>query len=360
MWDNKKCSRYFVEMRLFEKELDRYRLESGKIYLDNAATSLKSPLVLKNFYEYGLKFPLNPMSVSNYSTGGKDLLSNARREVLNYFRLSEQDYQVLFTSGSTEGLNLVLQSVFLSDNRSEIITSSLEHKAVLDTIYFLESIGAEVTFIKHDKCGLLSMNHLSEAISENVSFVSLMHVNNEIGNINDIEQISTICRETGVPFICDTTQSVGKIKFNGELCDAFVGSAHKFGGPFGIGFLILKKGLITNPLQHGGNQEFGLRPGTHNLPGILAMIDALQSDCKFKKSLIKQVLADLGLDINARIGKNGCDYILAFRVNDIVAFEELNPGYIFGRGSACNSGLQAPSHVYSALGYDENVIRISF
>lgn len=347
-------------MRLFEKELDHYRLDSGKIFLDNAATSLKSPVILKNLYEYGLRFPLNPMSASDFSSAGKDLLGNARLELLKYFDLYDKDYQVLFTSGSTEGLNLVLQSIFLSNSKSRIITSSLEHKAVLDTIYFLESIGAEVTFIEHDKCGLLSMDDLVESINPDISFVSLMHVNNELGNINDINRISNICRKHKVPFICDTTQSVGKIRFHGELCDAFVGSAHKFGGPFGVGFLILKKGLITNSILHGGNQEFGLRPGTHNLPGILAMIDALYSDYNFNLSFAKEVLTELGFDINARIGKNGCNYIYAFEVQDIVAFEELNPGYIFGRGSACNSGLQSPSHVYSALGYDENVIRISF
>lgn len=339
---------------------EKYRLDSGKLYLDNASTSLKCPIIIQKLHEYGVRFQLNPMLNSSSLMEERHALDNVRLALLKYFNLNTDDYQVIFTSGSTEGLNMVLQSLFLNNNKPVVISSSLEHKAVLDTLNFLESVGAEISLLEHDVNGTISMESLREEINQDVCFVSIMHVNNETGNVNDVEEISAICKDYLVPFICDTTQSVGKIEFNGELFDAFVGSAHKFGGPFGVGFLISKKGLITNPIQHGGKQEFGLRPGTHNLPGILTMMDALNEDFNLDKDFVKSVFQDLDLDLKARIGQNGCDYIYAFKVDDIVAFEESNSGYIFGRGSACNSGLLKSSHVYSALGYDENVVRISF
>jgi len=342
------------------KGAEKYLLDSGKVYLDNAATSLKNHNVIRNLNEYGKRFQLNPMSGNSYSNKTLEALDKARLDLLNYFNLNDIEYEVIFTSGSTESLNLVIQSIFLSRKKSRVISSVLEHKAVLNTIHFLESIGAEVTFLKNDVNGLISMEDLRCEINAEVSFVSLMHVNNETGVVNNVNQISNICNEQGVPFICDTTQSAGKIPFDGELFDAFVGSAHKFGGPFGVGFLVLKKELLKNPVIYGGGQEFGLRSGTHNLPGILAMIDALRIDYSLDYSFINDVINDIGLDIKDRIGEKCCDFIYAFEVEDIVDFELTNSNYIFGRGSSCNSGLLKPSHVYSALGYDENVVRISF
>lgn len=334
-----------------------YKLNSGKLYLDNAATAIKSDYVAQKQYEYSLKYQLNPMLSKSIET---QILENARLDLLNYFNLNLNEYQAIFTSGSTEGLNLVLQSVFLNSEKSVIISSGLEHKAVLDTIGFLETIGADLRLLQHDKEGVISVEKLRHSIDENVSLVSIMHVNNETGSINNIRQISDSCRDHGVPFICDTTQSIGKIELQGSLFDAFVGSAHKFGGPFGVGFVIIKKDLITNPVQHGGKQEFSLRPGTHNLPGILAMIDALKQDFELDLNFVENTLKELGLDINQRIGQQGCDYIYAFEVQNIVDFEKSYPNHIVGRGSACNSGLLMSSHVYAALGYDENVVRISF
>ena len=340
--------------------MDRYRLDSGKVYLDNAATSLKTPAIIRKLYDYSIMYPINPFSMKEKSQDGEFLLDNARVELLNHFDLDEQNFKVIFTSGATEGINLIMQGLYFSRKKTRIISSHLEHKAVLENLNYLESLGAEIIYIPHDENGVLDMNKLSKLINENTSFVTLMHVNNEIGTINAIGEAAKTCINFGVPFFSDTTQSVGKLGFYADYLDAFVGSAHKFGGPFGVGFLVYRVGLLSKSVLHGGSQEYGLRPGTHNLPGILTMIEALSVRIELDREFVQNVMVELNLNMADRIGEHCCDYIYAFPVDDINRFELLNSNYILGRGSACNSGLSTPSHVYSALGYDENVVRISF
>lgn len=332
-----------------------------KVYLDNAATALKDPKLMEMYLKYQEMYPFNPMSSHPMLADHRRVLENTREKILEFFELNAQEYNVIFTSGSTESLGIILQGMFMcAKGKTKIVSSLLEHKAVLNNLEYLESIGARVEFVENDNVGVLDLGHLSHLADENCLYVTLMHVNNETGEINDIESISDICRGQGVPLICDTTQAIGKHSFKANLVDAFVGSAHKLGGPFGVGFLVYRKDLNLIPVLKGGAQELTLRPGTHNLPGILTLAECLREitspDPEFKNS----VFSDLGFDIDQRIGQVGSDFIYAFQVEDIDDFIIKNSNYIVGRGSACNSGLIQASHVYKNLGLDRNVVRISF
>jgi cysteine desulfurase len=341
--------------------MEKYFLESGEIYLDNAATSVKSVEMARKYAENVVKYGFNPMSSHSGLKLLKESLQKSRERLLSYFNLSPLDFSIVYCSGSTEALNLIIKGLFFSSSKRRIITSKLEHKAVLETVQYLEMLGAEVIYIPHNNEGVLQISALEKLVNNDTLCVILMHVNNETGEINDVEDVSVVCGNFNVPFICDTTQSIGKEECDFSNFSAFVGSAHKFGAPFGTGFLIMKRTINIERLIHGGGQEASLRAGTHNLPGIMTMIDCLEQgyqnpDISFKKL----VFSELGLNMNHRIGKNTSPFIYAFQVNDIEAFIQANPKFIIGRGSACNSGLIQSSHVYSSLGYNNNVIRISF
>ena len=332
-----------------------------KVYLDSAATALKDSKIMEMYLNYQEMYPFNPMSSHPMLADHRRVLENTRNKILEYFELNVEEYNIVFTSGSTESLGIILQGMFMSSmGKSKIVSSLLEHKAVLNNLEYLESVGAIVEFVDNDNEGVLDLSHLSQLVDNQCLYVSLMYINNETGEINDIASISDICKSKDVPLICDTTQAIGKHSFKANLLDAFVGSAHKLGGPFGVGFLVYRKELNPISILKGGGQESTLRPGTHNLPGILTLAKCLREitppDPEFKSS----VFSDLGLDINKRIGQVGSDFIYAFQVKDIEEFIMKNSNYIVGRGSACNSGLIQESHVYKNIGLDRNVVRISF
>lgn len=340
--------------------MNKYSL-SGKVYLDNAATALKDAKLMKMYLNYQEMYPFNPMSSHPLLADHSRVLDNTREKILAHFNLNIEEYNIVFTSGSTESLGIILQGMFMSSTgRRKIISSSLEHKAVLNNLEYLESIGADVEYVDNDNNGVLDLNQLSELVDDTCLYVSIMYVNNETGEINDLETISDICKDHDVPFICDTTQAIGKHPFKSNLVDAFVGSAHKLGGPFGIGFLVYKKDLNPISVLKGGGQELSLRPGTHNLPGILTLAECLRDVAPPEPSYKNMVFKELGLDKNQRIGRVGSDFIYAFKVEDIDKFISKNKNYVVGRGSACNSGLVQESHVYKSLGLDRNVVRISF
>jgi len=341
--------------------MEKYFLTSGEIYLDSAATSVKSVEMARKYAENLVKYGFNPMS-SHISLGFmKESLDKSRERLLDYFNLSPLDFSVIYCSGATEALNVIIKGLFFSSGKRRIVTSELEHKAVLETVQYLETLGAEVVYVPHNDEGVIQTSAIDKMLNDDTLCVVLMHVNNETGEINDVEEVSALCSKYKVPFICDTTQSVGKEVINFSKFDAFVGSAHKFGAPFGTGFIIKRRTIHIEKIFHGGSQEASYRPGTHNLPGIMTMIECLEDGYKTPDTSFKNfIFSELGFKLEDRIGKNTSPLIYAFRVDDVDAFIQAHPRFIIGRGSACNSGLIQPSHVYSKLGYDRNVIRISF
>jgi cysteine desulfurase len=274
--------------------------------------------------------------------------------------------EIIFTSGATESINIALRGICsaFKDKGNHIITVVTEHNAVLDTCKYLESIGIDVTYLPVKKDGLIDVGLLKEYIRKGTILVSIMHVNNETGVIQPIEEISNILKDRNIFFMSDTTQSIGKIPVNvKELgIDIAVLSAHKFYGPKGIGGLYIKNNLKVEPLIFGGGQEKSIRSGTLNVPLIVGLGKAselakndMETDCE-KISLLKTKLEDelLKLDgtfINGNISERLCNITnICFSKNDITKILLGIDNLIVSNGSACSSATIQPSHVLTEMG----------
>ena len=260
--------------------LEDYLLPDGRYYFDNAATTRMSPEALRVYNETAERWFMNPMSYKDFDPEIENLLTNARSHVADFVNGDPYNDKVIFTSGATESINLLLKGYFFANfqQKRKIVTSPIEHKAVLETCIYLESIGAELEYVNITSEGLVDYEHLESIVDRDTLFVCLMHVNNETGEVSDLERINDIVKAANTKFFTDTTQSMTKLEVNANHFDACVGSAHKFHGPKGVGFLYLKNGFSLSPLQHGGQQESELRAGSHNLPGILSMVSQLKEN----------------------------------------------------------------------------------
>ncbi len=354
-----------------------------KIYLDNAATTALRPevatemmAVLQN--EYG-----NPSSSHSFGRSAKSKLELARKTIAQLLNSSSQE--IIFTSGATEANNWILQNAVLNLNVKRIITSKIEHHAVLHAVEFLQKKHKiQVDFVKIKSNGTIDINHLMELLSEEIpTMVSLMHVNNETGTVLDLEEIAKICQQHSVYFHSDTVQSVGKMKLDLKETpvDFVVASAHKFHGPKGIGFAFIRKGTKISPLFHGGEQEKGIRPGTESLHDIVGMAKALQlsyenleSDRNYIQELKNYTIEKLQKhfpEVHFNGNTDDTFYtILNVRLpfdaskSSMLLFNLDMKGIAISRGSACQSGSPRPSHVLAAFLNQEEVakpsIRISF
>lgn len=354
-----------------------------KIYLDNAATTaLRTEVVtemvaiLQN--EYG-----NPSSSHSFGRSAKSKLELSRKTIAQFFNVSSQE--IIFTSGATEANNWILQNAVEHLGVKRIITSQIEHHAVLHVVEMLQKThDIQVDYIKIKSNGTVDINHLVELLAQDVStLVSLMHVNNEIGTVTDLDEIAQICKQHSVYFHSDTVQSVGKIKIDLQKTpvDFMVASAHKFHGPKGVGFLFVRKGIIQKPLFYGGEQEKGIRPGTESLHNIVGMAKALQlsyenleAEREYIQNLKKYTIQKLQNhfpEVQFNGNENQTFYtILNVRLpldaskSAMILFNLDMKGIAVSRGSACQSGSPRPSHVLEAF-LDENdrakpSLRISF
>lgn len=341
--------------------LSDYLLPDGRYYFDNAATTKMSKEALRVYNEASERWFMNPMSYKDFDPEIENLLINARNHVADFVDGDPYNDKVIFTSGATESINLLLKGYFFANlqEKRKIITSPIEHKAVLETCKYLESIGAELEYVNITSKGVVDYNHLESIVDGDTLFVCLMHVNNETGEISDIERIYDIAHSAGSKFFTDTTQSITKLKVDAQYFDACIGSGHKFHGPKGVGFLYLKKGLNLSPIQHGGKQESELRAGTHNFPGILSMIVELKPRFEIN---IKNLWTDIESQFLSGSKKLGCvtsPFIRAYEVIDIDLCDEGSLSrLIYSSGSACNGGLMQKSRVYGRL-TNNKVIRIS-
>lgn len=342
--------------------LSDYLLPDGRYYFDNAATTRMSAEALRVYNEAAERWFMNPMSYKDFDPEIENLLTKARNHVGEFVGGDPHNDTVIFTSGATESINLLLKGFFFANfqQKRKIITSPIEHKAVLETCKYLESIGAELEFVNITEDGVVDYDHLESIVDKDTLFVCLMHVNNETGEISDLQRIYDIVKSANTKFFTDTTQSITKLDVNAKYFDACVGSAHKFHGPKGIGFLYVKKDVELISTIHGGDQEFGLRAGTHDLPNVLSMSSQLKIDKQKKSSFdvllsLKVLLEQKNIQfetvsINDRIMLLNTDSHFERRLAEHV---------IFSKGSACNSGIMNPSHVYKKLYKSKNILRFS-
>ncbi len=339
----------------------------GRIYLDYAATTPIHPEVVKAMLPHFIDVFGNPSSIYSYGQEAKGAVEEARTKVAAL--IGARNEEIVFTSGGTEADNFALKGVaFANENKgNHIITSSIEHHAVMETCKFLERRGFSVTYLPVDEYGLVSPSDISRAITDKTILISVMHANNEIGTIEPIAEIGKITREAGIYFHTDAVQTVGHIPVDVDALgvDLLSISAHKLYGPKGVGALYIRKGTKLLPFMHGGEQERGRRGSTENTPGIVGFgkaIELVQQETAgeaerlthLRDYLIKGLLERMDhIRLNGHPLKR-----LPNNVNISVDFVEgesmiLNldlDGICASTGSACSSSNLEPSHILLAMG----------
>jgi len=248
------------------------------IYLDYSATTPLDKDVFNEMQPYFYEFYGNPSSVSGFSLEAKMAIDKARGKVAKAINCKREE--VFFTSGGTESDNWALIGTAISRKQkgNHIITSSIEHPAVLNTCKYLEKLGFKITYVPVDKYGIVNLEYIKKSITEKTILVSIMFANNEIGSIQPIEDIGKICRDKNITFHTDAVQAIGHIPVDVEALkiDMLSMSAHKFYGPKGIGALYIKKSVKIDSYLHGGEQERGRRSGTENTAGIVGLGTAIE------------------------------------------------------------------------------------
>ena len=344
----------------------------SKIYFDNAATTKIDSIVIDQMQTVMRENYGNPNSTHSLGRSSRTLIEKARKTIASEFNVSASE--IFFTSCGTESDNMVLVSAVRDLGVKTIVTSKIEHKAVLNVADFLkETESIEILYVDILENGLIDYDHLENILEncKNKSLVSLMHINNEIGSILDLEKVGNLCKKYNSLFHSDTVQSIGKYKFNlSELnIDFIVGSAHKFHGPKGIGFVYINKKLKLNPFIIGGNQERGMRAGTESVHNIVGMQTAFENSYSNLEANNKHIL-NLKLNFIKSIKKaipkikfNGsCENNLysSFSILNIclpmnedqsilLEFNLDIKGISCSRGSACQSGSNQGSHVLNLI-----------
>jgi len=338
-----------------------------RIYLDYAATTPTHPEVVKAMLPYFTEGFGNPSSLYSYGQEAKGAIEEARVKVATL--IGARDEEIIFTSGGTEADNFAIKGVaFANESKgNHIITSSIEHHAVIEACKFLERRGYSVTYLPVDEHGLVAPSEVKKAITDKTILVSVMHANNEVGTIEPIVEIGKIAKEAGIYFHTDAVQTTGHIPVNvNELgVDLLSMSAHKLYGPKGVGALYIRKGTRLISFMHGGEQERKRRGSTENVPGIVGFGKAVEiaqqemsQEAKRLTSLRDQLIKGL-LERIDHVRLNGHPVKrLPNNVNVSVDFIEgesmlLNldlEGICASTGSACSSSSLEPSHVLLALG----------
>ncbi len=354
-----------------------------KVYLDNAATTSLDERVFEAIKPYLIDHVGNPSSIHSHGRTIRSAIEKARKQVADLLRVAPSE--IFFTSGGTEADNTIIKQTISHYGINHAITSKIEHHAVLHTLEHLEKEGEiKLHFVEIDDKGQINNEHLTSLVSSHKnSFVSLMHGNNEIGNILDIEQVGELCHEHQAFFHSDTVQSLGQCDLNLSKIkiNAIVGSAHKFHGPKGIGMMYINANKTIPPLFIGGGQERNMRGGTENVPGIIGLAKALEigySELKetqiklrnLKEYTIKRLIENfdnisfngLSADLENSLNKVLNISIPGVEDNDMLLFNLDINGISVSGGSACASGTSIGSHVLDALNIAGNpgILRVSF
>jgi len=339
------------------------------IYLDYAATTPADPAVVQAMIPYFHDAFGNPSAIYSYGQEAKSAIEKARSTIASL--IGARDEEIVFTSGGTEADNYTLKGVAFANQKkgNHIITSAIEHHAVLESCKFLSKIGFKITYVPVDKYGLVDPDQVKKAITDKTILISVMHANNEVGTIQPIAEIRWIAREAGVYLHTDAVQTAGHIPTDvNELgVDLLSISAHKLYGPKGVGALYIRKGTKLMTFMHGGGQERGRRASTENVPGIVGFGQAAELAKQTLKTemgrvtTLRDILITGILNKIDRIHLNGHPVKrLPNNVNISVEFVEgesmcLNmdmAGICASTGSACSSASLEASHVLLAMGLD--------
>ena len=336
-----------------------------QIYLDSAATTQVDEKVVKAMLPYLLEKYGNASSQHLMGQEAKRAMEESRSLIGR--TIGARHDEIVFTGSGTEANNFILKGLFWelkNKGKNHIITSKIEHDCVLNACKWLETQGVEVTYLDVDEKGFVNPEDVRKAITDKTIIVSIIHGNNEIGTIQDLEAIGKICREKGVYFHTDACQSYTKVPINvkKQNLDFVTLNSHKIHGPKGVGALFIRKGIKITPLLHGGGHEFGLRSSTENIPGIIGFATAVKiaknsnvrNMEKLRDMLIQGILKIPNTKLNGPTGKNRLCNNINISFNNIEG--EAIGGFLdsYGisssTGSACSSNTLEPSHVLQAIG----------
>jgi cysteine desulfurase len=343
-----------------------------RVYLDYASTTPLDPEIELAMRPYQFMYG-NPSSVHQHGQNTREALEDARERLAH--AIGSNGRELIFTSGGTEADNQAIFALGLAKG-GHIITSAIEHSAVLAPARALETMKrCDVTYLEPDEFGLIDPNQVLEAIRPETVLVSIMHVNNEVGTIQDVQGIAEICHARGIAFHVDAVQSLGTVELNATHlgCDLLTISSHKFYGPKGIGALYVRRGFELPPLLYGGHQEGGLRGGTHNLPGAVGMALAAEkarfeqpSEASRLEGLRDQFQSQLleleGVSLNGHVTRRSPKIlnVTAHGADGEALLMNLDiEGVSASSGSACNAGTLEPSHVLRAMGRSRTDARAS-
>jgi cysteine desulfurase len=338
-----------------------------KIYFDNAATTRVAQEVIQAMLPFLTETYGNASSLHSFGQQAKGSIEKARKQVASFIGADPEE--IIFTSSGTESDNFAIKGVAFSrkDKGNHIITSSIEHHAVLETCKFLEGQGFHVTYLRVDRDGLVDPNDVKKAITDKTILLSIMHANNEIGTIEPITEIGSIARDHGILFHTDAVQTFGRIPINvDELnIDLLSCSAHKLYGPKGVGLTYIRKGTRISPLLHGGEQERRLRASSHNVPGIVGFgraVEIVKSEMPseparqsaLRDTLIRRLLSTIeDSSLNGHPTKrlpNNANISIKYIEGEALLLTLDMEGIAASTGSACTSSSVEPSHVLTAIG----------
>ena len=342
------------------------------IYLDNAATTKTAQEVVDAMLPYFTENFGNPSSVYSFAAGNKEVISKQREIIAD--ALGAKGKEIYFTAGGSESDNWALKATAeaYASKGNHIITTKIEHHAILHTAEYLEKKGFEITYLNVDENGVVKLDELKAAIRPTTILISVMYANNEIGTIQPIKEIGAIAKEHGILFHTDAVQAFGQVPINVDECniDMLSASGHKLNGPKGIGFLYIRTGVKIRSFVHGGGQERKRRAGTENVPGIVGIGTATaravrtMEECTAKEKelrdyLIERVMTEIPYTkLNGhRTDRlpNNTNFSFQFIEGESLLIMLDMKGICGSSGSACTSGSLDPSHVLLAIGLPHEI-----
>ncbi len=342
------------------------------IYLDNAATTRTSPAVVEAMLPYFSEHYGNPSAIYGLGQENKNAISEARGKIAAV--LGAQDREIYFTAGGSEADNWALKAACeaYGARGKHIITTRIEHHAILHTCEYLEQRGFDVTYVDVDEYGVVKMDELRAAIRPDTILISVMFANNEIGTLQPIGEIGALARERGILFHTDAVQAFGQVPIDVDALhiDMLSASGHKFHGPKGIGFLYIRQGVKIRSFLHGGAQERKRRAGTENVPGIIGMAKAAEiaretmaeraaQEQALRDHLIRRVLEEIPYSrLNGHPSDrlpNNASFCFRFIEGESLLILLEQHGICGSSGSACTSGSLDPSHVLLAIGLPHEI-----
>ena len=333
------------------------------IYLDNGATTKVAPEVVETMNKYHSENYGNASSLHHLGREARMAIDDARRVIAR--SIGAKDTEIIFTSGGTESNNFAIKGIAFAnkDKGKHIITTKIEHDCVLNSSKWLEEEGFEITYLDVDREGFVNPEDLEKAIRDDTILVTVIHGNNEIGTIQDLEKLYEVCKKHNVYFHTDACQSYTKTEVSAKHADLITLNAHKIHGPKGVGILYIKKGTKITSLAHGGGHEFAYRSGTENVPGIIGFAKSVQLAMdkkhinymtKLRDKLIEGLMKVPDTILNGpKGGKRLCNNInVSFQhiEGEAIGTHLDSEGICSSTGSACSSKSLEPSHVLMATG----------